>query len=211
MKSHLFGAMCAVLFTFTTQSATAAFFGRLPTTPGGMDFQAYYDDQLDITWTADATINGQDTWDNQVAWADGFTIDGIGGWRLPNMDINGDGMIVACQTSPGPPTPQSECLDNEYGHLFHYGDDTTLGSGVRPNTPFPFSNLPISVFWSGTEDASDSNNANVILFNSVGSQGVGVKELNHFAWAVHDGDVVPVPAAVWLFGSGLLGLARHKR
>jgi hypothetical protein len=31
----------------------------------------------------------------------------------------------------------------------------------------------------------------------------------NFAWAVRTGDVpavVPVPAAVWLFGSGLLGL-----
>jgi hypothetical protein len=27
-------------------------------------------------------------------------------------------------------------------------------------------------------------------------------------WAVHDGDIgaVPIPAALWLFGSGLLGL-----
>ena len=33
------------------------------------------------------------------------------------------------------------------------------------------------------------------------------------AWAVHSGDVIPIPAAVWLFGSGLLGLvgvARRK-
>jgi len=36
------------------------------------------------------------------------------------------------------------------------------------------------------------------------------------AWAVADGDInaVPVPAAVWLFGSGFLGLvgvARRKK
>jgi hypothetical protein len=39
-------------------------------------------------------------------------------------------------------------------------------------------------------------------------------ELFH-AWAVRDGDIgaVPIPAAAWLFGSGLLGLigvARKK-
>jgi len=30
----------------------------------------------------------------------------------------------------------------------------------------------------------------------------------YYAWSVHSGDVgaVPVPAAVWLFGSGLIGL-----
>ncbi len=50
-----------------------------------------------------------------------------------------------------------------------------------------------------------------------GSQGSGGKEdFDDFAWVVRSGDVsaVPVPAAVWLFGSGLiglLGLARRKR
>ena len=56
-----------------------------------------------------------------------------------------------------------------------------------------------------------------------GGQGVGTgctgSEMGHLfnvAWAVHSGDVsaVPIPGAVWLFGSGLiglLGLARRKR
>jgi hypothetical protein len=37
-----------------------------------------------------------------------------------------------------------------------------------------------------------------------------IKSDTLFAWAVHSGDVgaaiVPLPAAIWLFGSGLLGL-----
>ena len=36
-----------------------------------------------------------------------------------------------------------------------------------------------------------------------------------YAWAVHDGDVgaavVPLPAAAWLFGTGLLGLIDMAR
>jgi hypothetical protein len=47
----------------------AALIGVLPTTPGGSDWQAYYDNQLDITWTTNANINGADIWDNQVAWS----------------------------------------------------------------------------------------------------------------------------------------------
>jgi hypothetical protein len=40
--------------------------------------------------------------------------------------------------------------------------------------------------------------------------------LNAYAWAVHEGNIgaVPIPAAVWLFGSGLIGLigaARRKK
>ena len=30
-------------------------------------------------------------------------------------------------------------------------------------------------------------------------------------WAVRDGDVVPIPPALWLFGSGLLGLVGMAR
>ena len=50
---------------------------------------------------------------------------------------------------------------------------------------------------------------------SNGGQNHGSKGANFYGWAVRSGDVsaVPVPAAVWLFGSGLLGLigiARKK-
>jgi hypothetical protein len=43
-KSRLLGASCAVLLTLITVPTNAAFIGRLPTTTGGMDYQAYYDD-----------------------------------------------------------------------------------------------------------------------------------------------------------------------
>ena len=32
-----------------------------------------YDTVQDITWTQDANISGYDTWDNQVAWAAGYS------------------------------------------------------------------------------------------------------------------------------------------
>ncbi|MCK5091002.1 MAG: VPLPA-CTERM sorting domain-containing protein, partial [Gammaproteobacteria bacterium] len=37
----------------------------------------------------------------------------------------------------------------------------------------------------------------------------GGKEGNKVVWAVLDGNVsaVPVPAAIWLFGSGLIGIS----
>jgi hypothetical protein len=51
-----------------------------------------------------------------------------------------------------------------------------------------------------------------------GGQDNDNKGLFYYAWAVQSGDVAvlatPVPAAVWLFGSGLLGLigmARRKK
>ena len=41
--------------------ADAALFGRLPASPGGTDYQAYYDDVLDITWLADANLAASNT------------------------------------------------------------------------------------------------------------------------------------------------------
>jgi hypothetical protein len=202
MKSPVLGAVNAVLFTFVTVSANAELVGRLQAIPGGTDYQAYYDDQLDITWTADANINGLKTWDHHVDWAAALTVNGIGGWRLPSMDVNGDDVIVNCSM---PSTTQAVCKDNEYGHLYLYGAGTTLRSGVAPASPGPFTDVQPNFHWSGTEFAADPSTAFVF---SVGIQLAGDKNVPFVAWAVHSGDVsaVPVPAAVWLFGSGLLGL-----
>ena len=181
-KSRLFGALCAVIFTFITLSANAAFIGRLPATPGGTDYQAYYDDQLEITWTANANINGADTWENQVAWAAGLNIDGVTGWRLPSMDVNGDDVFVDCPS-------QAACEDDEYSHLFFYGAGTVFRSGITPSSPGPFSNVQSSGYWSGTEFPSNPATNAMGLDFSIGSRLFGGKLVNNFAWAVHDGDV----------------------
>ncbi len=85
MRIRMVSAACAVVFSLgLISTAEAAFFGRLETAPGTNVFQAYYDDQLDITWTADANINGPDTWDNQQTWVMGLTLNGVGagGYRM---------------------------------------------------------------------------------------------------------------------------------
>jgi len=213
-KSHLIGAICAFLFSFLTVSANAALLPRLETSPGSGVYQAYYDDQLKITWTADANINGIATWDDQVAWAAGLTIGGVSGWRLPSMDLNGDLIFENCLSAT-----QEECLDNEFGHLFYYGAGTILGSGIESDSPNPFSNVQAGPYWSSTELFPGSTTAALDFFFDSSSPGQSVNLKNNpslFAWAVRSGDVgvVPVPAAIWLFGSGfigLLGLARRKR
>jgi hypothetical protein len=206
----LLGAVRVCAITLVSVPAHAALIGVLPATMGGSDYQAYYDDQLDISWTANANINGIAIWDNHVAWAAGLDIDDVTGWRLPNMDVNGDNNIVDCFTAT-----QAACMDNEYGHLFYYGAGTVFGSGITASSPGPFSNVQGNSYFSGTEFASDPTRAWFFSFGS-SSQGNGLKNNFGFAWAVHSGNVstVPVPAAVWLFGSGLmglLGLARRKR
>ena len=94
-KSRLWGAVSACVITFTTITTAQAapvsgqgtwettLEGRLETAPGSGVFLAYYDTVLDITWAADANINGRDIWSNQIAWAAGLTLGGVSGWRLP--------------------------------------------------------------------------------------------------------------------------------
>jgi len=89
------------------------------------------------------------------------------------------------------------------------------GSGLT-NTG-PFSGLLPFHYWSGTELDSLVAWFLDFGFDGGGAQSNEGKSGSTFAWAVRSGDVpavVPVPAAVWLFGSGLIGLisiARRKK
>ncbi len=77
-----------------------------------------------------------------------------------------------------------------------------------------FSNIQ-SEYWSATEYALNPDFTWTFIMSS-GSQQSNNKDGSYNAWAVYDGDVsaVPIPSAVWLFGSGLIGLigiARRKK
>ena len=79
----------------------------------------------------------------------------------------------------------------------------------------PFSNLQPDRYWSGTEYAPYTVSTWNFSFYSGNQYAFDKSMPNYYALAVRPGDVatVPVPAAVWLFGSGLLGLvgvARRK-
>jgi hypothetical protein len=201
--------LCAsVVSSGLVTSANAAFESRL----GG---QAFYDTDLDITWLTNAnagagsifddgsnTGDGRMSWTNANDWAVSLDINGITGWRLADMDVNGDDIVVDCATATA-----TDCLDNEYGYHFY-------NNGIHSSNTGPFSNVQTTNYWSRNESSS-----NAWLFDFTfndGSQLATSKNYNASAWAVYDGDVaaVPVPGAVWLFSSGLLGLigiSRRKR
>ena len=164
--------------------------------------QAYYDPNLDITWLADADVNGQHLWADQMSWVGSLSVAGVNGWRLPSADVNGDTAIVNCTIAS-----EVDCLDNEMGFLYYH-------EGISSSSPGPFVNIAggSELYWSLTDATATA--ASVFNFGG-GGAGSAQKLLADYvyAWAVHDGDVaaVPVPAAAWLFGSALVGLAGLKR
>jgi hypothetical protein len=99
---------------------------------------------------------------------------------------------------------------NELGQLFYSELSGTAGNNI-PNTP-TFTNEQAYAYWSGTEYASDPVTAWGFGTHD-GVQGSFIKGFQTYAWAVSPGQVsaVPVPGAVWLMGTGLLGLLGLKR
>ncbi|MCP4277568.1 MAG: DUF1566 domain-containing protein [Gammaproteobacteria bacterium] len=167
-----------------------------------------YDEDFDITWVADGNFaqatgydgDGRMDWVAANAWAGGLTIGGFADWRLPtalNQDDSGPGYGYV--------------TGSEMGHLFYEELGGTAGDPISSSTDSDlalFPNLQNSVYWSGTEYSANPNLAWVFSFD-LGSQFTDAKGNDlHYGLAVHSGDVgaVPVPAAVWLFGSGILGL-----
>ena len=215
MKICKFYSTVTVLFLSTT--ANAALIERL----GGL---AYYDTDANLTWLADANYaqtsgydaDGYMDWVEANAWASGLNISGVTGWRLPTTSQPD----LGCSNQDDEKSWGYGCTSSEMGNLFYnvLGGElyTSIDSSHNENYNL-FENIYTDSsrrYWSATETVFDSSNAWHFGFNN-GHQGYTSQPNDFVAWAVHDGDVsaVPVPAAVWLFGSGLIGLiavARRK-
>ena len=203
----IIGTSCACLAAVSI-SANAALLPRL----GGL---AYYDTDADLTWLADAnyaqtigfSVDGLMTWDDANAWVGGLDVAGVTGWRLPDT-IQPD---ASCDAQGAGESFGLNCTGSEMGNLFY----NVLGNsaGVLSNTG-PFNTVKSGVYWSATEYALNTSRVWAFSMGS-GNQSNRNKTSGGYAWAVQSGDVgaavVPIPAAVWLFGSGLLGLVGFAR
>jgi hypothetical protein len=122
-----------------------------------------------------------------------------GGSELSYMFYQHLGGTPNCNPDPGDPTCTNPNLDPGIGTMEPFKN---VGSGSDN-------------YWNNL--AVNDGFAWIFDFEN-GQQTAQSRSLNGVVWAVADGDVaaapVPVPAAVYLFGSGLLGmitLARRKR
>ncbi len=181
--------------------------------------------------TSGYDVDGLLNWAAATAWATSLNpySSGIMGWRLPETNpVDGstydyefkfDGTSDRGYNISAPGTTDAGSTGSELAHMFY----NTLGnktyydtSGSGPQTGWgltnegPFDDSIVSgTYWSGTEYAPRTNLA--WYFNTYYVYQLDdYKTDSRYAWAVHSGDVgvsvVPIPAAVWLFGSGLMGL-----
>jgi len=214
------GTVCACLAAVSF-NAGASLDARL----GGL---AYYDSVLDVTWMADADAlssvyyDGTASWLQVNAWVDNLEISGITGWRLPTaLDTGAAGKDYSnggtdtgynVQTTDGS-TIYSEMASlyfDTLGNLSFHDADGNVQSGYGMLNTGPFSGFGAShgSYWVASATDPTSVSSAWVFSTTDGSQ-IDPYDAGRFAAiAVYDGDVgaVPLPAAVWLFGSGLLGL-----
>lgn len=201
MKKSPHGAVCGILITLgSISSVNAALIDR----GNGL----IYDNDLDVTWLADANYamtsgyddDGRMSWFDATDWAAQLTYQANGviydDWRLANADTSCSGY---------------NCTNSEIGHLFYNELGGTSGYSILASTDPDlalFLNLQSDYYWTGNEHEIITGNAWSFL-TSNGSQDNGNKYNSFFALAVRDGDiaVVPVPAAAWLFASGLIAIS----
>lgn len=225
------------LYSITTHAVAVSGQGIWETTllPRDLDdddttVEAYYDTVLGITWLANANANGNMNWAAANNWATGLNFNGVTGWRLPTtVDVGNDGATYT-NIHQGVDYGYNITTHSEMSHMYYvtlgntawYDTSGNATGCIAPDyclsNTGPFTNLLPHYYWSSTEYALTTNTSWLFMFNS-GWQKDIPKVSSYYAWAVHNGDVgtgtavVPVPAAAWLFGSGLLclvGVARKK-
>ena len=197
--------------------------------------QAINDTDLNVTWVSNANLvatntfglatgvdlgpnagvtnygpsiinsNGTMTWGGALKWIAAMNAANYlnhNDWRLPTSDTCGG--------------KNNSCPGSEMGHLFYSELGGVAGSDIATthNANYKlFSNFQPYAYWSGTEYAPRPTSAMFFYFTD-GNQGfTGSKNERLYALAIRPGQVaaVPVPAAAWLFGSGLLGLVGIAR
>jgi hypothetical protein len=231
-NSSLAGALCGSVLAFVSTTANAVLIDR----GGGL----IYDSDQDLTWTQNAGLSGVVKLPEATAWAENLVFGGFDDWRLPITtqfdDPTCSGDVRAAGTFTLFWEHRLDCLGGEMELLTEAADPwnnplfedvnstrywtaTAYRDGTDPCIDYPAYDVPCTLendtgnrpgfYWQWGFQGFDGFNGPAYKTTMAGGN-------DRYAWAVRDGDVlsaVPVPAAIYLFGSGLLGLfgIRYRR
>ena len=194
-----------------------------------------YDDVLDITWLQDANYaqtsgydsDGMMNWNDANEWANNLVYAGHDNWRLPSMGPN----LVWGENQTGSElgfmyyenlsnTFTGVCdLPNYYhGSVSCIKNISFIDSSAHSANALSFDNLiyqyPDGKYWFGEENPIHPNWGMRFQFTDGLTDASTSKSSKLSAWPVHDGDIglapVPLPAGIYLFLSGLVGLVGVK-
>ena len=192
-----------------------------------------YDDVLDITWLQDANYAQTSGYDSDglmtpsqaMAWADQLSYGGYDDWRLPLANLMNP--TSPCYGNDGSCDMGYNNTTGELGHMYYnnlggVGFRDTNGNVVQSGWGFTnssftdgnsgasvsFVNLQNASNWYWLDEEYEPDNAYAWAFYNNGGQGFMDQDATGYGWAVRAGDVssVPLPAGIYLFLSGLVGL-----
>ena len=160
-------------------------------------------------------------WHTAKIWAAQLSYGGYDNWRLPSANLINE--EDPCHSYIG----GCDFGYNSTGEMGHMLINNLGNTGLNPY-PYNFSFIDATSgvitsflnlwgdehYWLDeefTHSTSEYDEVKAWIYSISGNgQGIKFKHLSSFGWAVHDGDIgaspVPLPAGIYLFLSGLVGL-----
>ena len=184
--------------------------------------------------------DGSMTWETGFEWIAALNATnylGFDNWRMPTLTpVNGVSFQYTVSYDGSTDRGFNNLSPtNELSYLYYVGlgnvglcsennatgsspDDCEMspyGTWGLQNTG-PFDNFIAGRYWTDVRHTNPDEDRAFDLDATFGQMGTGTTTGHKFVWAVIDGDVgslaaVPVPAAGWLLGSGLVGLLALRR